>query len=308
MHGFIKHAVRFPRGLRAAGLTVGLAAALAACGSASTSASTSSGMSGMTSSATASASMGAMSGMAEPMYAGDGLSATSSGFTLVPVSGSASVPSGKAVAVRFEITDSAGVAVTAFQDDQTKLMHFYVVRSDLAGFQHVHPVMASDGTWSANLAALEPGTYREYASFITKNGGGAAIALVLSEQFTVAGAATSAALPAASSSTQVDGYSVTLSGGLMAGMEHTLTATVTENGAPVTDLQPYLDAYAHLTAFHQGDLAFAHLHPQGAVNGDHGGPTLAFDAQMAKSGSYRLFLQFQTGGVLHTAAITVHVG
>ena len=27
---------------------------------------------------------------------------------------------------------------------------------------------------------------------------------------------------------------------------------------------PYLDTYAHLTAFHEGDLAFAHLHPHGA--------------------------------------------
>jgi hypothetical protein len=94
----------------------------------------------------------------------------------------------------------------------------------------------------------------------------------------------------------------------MAGMEHTLTATVTKDGAPVSDLQPCLDTYAHLAAFHAGDLAFAHLHPQGTVNGDHGGPTLTFDAQMAKTGNYRLFLQFQTGGVLHTAAITLHVG
>jgi hypothetical protein len=155
---------------------------------------------------------------------------------------------------------------------------------------------------------MTPGTYRMYASFITKDSGGTAVALVLSKQFTVAGTATTTALPAATSSTQIDGYTVTLSGDLMAGMEHTLTATVTKNGAPVTDLQPYLDTYAHLTAFHEGDLAFAHLHPQGAVNGDHGGPTLTFAAQMAKTGSYRLFLQFQTAGVLHTAAITLHVG
>jgi len=45
-----------------------------------------------------------------------------------------------------------------------------------------------------------------------------------------------------------------------------------------------------------------------AVSGDHGGPTLTFDAQMAKVGNYRVFLQFQTGGVLHTAAITLRVG
>jgi hypothetical protein len=314
MHGFITHAVRLSRGLRAAALSAVLSAALAACGSAGTSASSStssgmSGMSGMGSSATASApaSMGAMSAMDEPMYTGDGLSVTSSGFTLVPASGSGSLPSGQAVALKFRIADASGMALTSYQDDQTKLMHFYVVRSDLAGFQHVHPTMAADGTWTANLAAMTPGTYRMYASFITKGSGGTAVALVLSRQFTVAGMALTTALPAVSTSAQVDGYTVTLSGELMAGMEHTLTATVTKNGAPVTDLQPYLDTYAHLTAFHEGDLAFAHLHPQGTVSGDHGGPTLTFAAQMAKTGDYRLFLQFQTGGVLHTAAITLHV-
>jgi hypothetical protein len=29
---------------------------------------------------------------------------------------------------------------------------------------------------------------------------------------------------------------------------------------------------------------------------------------MAESGNYRLFLQFQTNGILHTAAITVTAG
>jgi len=293
------------RRLLLAGMGTFLGLALAACGSTTPS----TAGAGSTSSSTAGmAGMPAgMSGMDEPMYTGDGLAATSSGFTLAPVSGTTSVSSGRAVAVTFRITDSSGKALTSYEDDQTKLMHFYAVRSDLSGFQHVHPTMASDGTWTASLAAMKPGAYRMYASFITKNSGGTAIALVLSKQFTVAGTVSAVTLPAAAPSTQVDGYTVTLSGELMAGMEHALTATVTKDGTPVTDLQPYLDTYAHLTAFHAGDLAFAHLHPQGAVNGDHGGPTLTFDAQMAKSGDYRLFLQFQTGGVLHTAAITVHV-
>ena len=309
------HTIRFtrPRRFAVAATSVLLGAVLAACGSNATptaaAGSTSAkptgmgGMAGMSASASASG----MSGMDEPMYTGTGLSAASSGFTLVPAAGSAALPAGEAVSLSFRIEDSAGMAVTSFEDDQTKLMHLYVVRSDLTGFQHVHPSMAADGTWTASLAAMTPGSYRAYASFITKDSSGTPIALVLSRQFTVAGTASTTALPAASSSTKVDGYTVTLTGDLMAGMEHTLTVTITRNGAPVTDLQPYLDTYAHLTAFHQGDMAFAHLHPQGAVNGDHGGPTLTFDAAMAASGDYRLFLQFQTSGVLHTAAITVHV-
>jgi hypothetical protein len=91
-------------------------------------------------------------------------------------------------------------------------------------------------------------------------------------------------------------------------MEHPLTVTITRGGKPVTDLQPYLDTYAHLTAFHEGDTAFAHLHPTTTVNGDHGGPELTFHAELPTAGNWRLFLQFQTAGTLHTAALTLHAG
>ena len=43
------------------------------------------------------------------------------------------------------------------------------------------------------------------------------------------------------------------------------------------------------------------------MNGDHGGPTLSFEAMLSQAGNWRLFLQFQTGGVLHTAEITLSV-
>lgn len=129
--------------------------------------------------------------------------------------------------------------VTVFEPDQTKPMHFYLIRSDLSGYQHVHPSMATDGTWTADLAALTPGT------------------------------AATAPIPAASPTTTVDGYTLTLSGQPMAGRADTMTLHVAQNGQPVTNLQPYLDTYAHLSAFHTGDLAFAHLHPSGVLAGSH---------------------------------------
>lgn len=241
------------------------------------------------------------------MPGGDGLAAESSGFRLV--SSAPSLPSGQPASVRFRITDIAGRAVTGFEPEQTKLMHFYLIRSDLTGFQHVHPTMGADGTWTAALApAVGPGSYRAFAQFIATDTTGKPVPLVLSEPLAVPGAATAAPLPTASTTTQVDGYTLTLAGDrLMAGVNHQLTVSVSQDGRPVTDLQPYLDTYAHLTAFHQGDLAFAHLHPHGQVNGDHGGPALSFEAALPKPGNWRLFVQFQTGGVLHTAAVTITV-
>jgi hypothetical protein len=241
------------------------------------------------------------------MPTGDGLTAESSGFRFVPTA--TSLVPGLATPFTFRITDPGGKAVTAFEPDQTKLMHFYLIRSDLTGFQHVHPTLSAEGTWTAPLAAVEPGSYRAYASFTARDSTGKPVPLVLSQPLTAPGAATTTPLPPASTTAQVDGYTLTLAGGqVTAGRSQDLTLTVSKNGEPVTDLQPYLDTYAHLSAFHNGDLGFAHLHPHGTVHGDHGGPALTFEAMLPKPGPWRLFLQFQTGGVLHTAAVTITAG
>jgi hypothetical protein len=168
--------------------------------------------------------------------------------------------------------------------------------------------MARDGTWTVTPAALNAGTYRYYVQFLP-HANATDGALVLSRPFTVTGAdaTMSSPPPAASTTTNVDGYTVTVTGTLMAGNHGSLSITITHAGKPVTDLQPYLDTYAHVTAIHAGDLAFAHLHPAGTVNGDHGGPSLAVNAELPEAGTYRLFIQFQTAGTLHTAAITATV-
>ncbi|MGW3654864.1 hypothetical protein ACWD6R_03740 [Streptomyces sp. NPDC005151] len=297
------------RAVAAAGTAVALALTLAACGSSSDSSS----MPGMdhganasvSSSHSASPSMSDMPGM-DHMAAGNGLSDNKDGYRLTPHD--ATLPSGKRAAYRFTVNGPDGKPVTDFAVDQTKRMHFYAIRSDLTGFQHIHPVMAADGTWTAGLTSLAPGSWRMFASFTPDTGAGKGKDFVLSRTVTVPGATTKTPLPAGAGSAEADGYTVTVKGEPMAGMAHPLTVTVSKDGEPVTDLQPYLDTYAHLTAFHEGDAAFAHLHPTTKVNGDHGGPDLAFHAELPTSGNWRLFLQFQTGGKLHTAALTLPVG
>jgi hypothetical protein len=247
----------------------------------------------------------AMPGM--DMATGDGLTSESAGFRFVPAA--ATLAPMQPSTFRFRITDTGRKPVTAFEPEQTKLMHFYLVRSDLAGFQHVHPTMAADGTWSAEFGATRPGTYRAYASFVTKDSSGKAVPLVLSEQVLVPGQVKSDSLPPAADTAQVDGYTLKLAGDRLTALAPgSLKVSVSKDGKPISDLQPYLDTYAHLTAFHEGDLAFAHLHPQGSVTGDHGGPDLSFDAALTKPGQWRLFLQFQTADVVRTAAVTVAVG
>lgn len=237
---------------------------------------------------------------------GDGLADAKDGYELT--STTTALPAGEKAAYRFRITGPDGKPVTRFAVDQTKRMHFYAIRSDLTGFQHLHPTMGDEGTWTADLAALKPGKWRMYASFIPDDGPGKGKDLVLSRTVTAPGDARRTPLPAAATSADVDGYTVTVKGDLTAGTTHPMTVGVSKGGKPVTDLQPYLETYAHLTAFHEGDQAFAHLHPRTEVKGDTGGPDLGFRAMLPKSGNWRLFLQFRTGGTLHTAALTLRVG
>ena len=75
--------------------------------------------------------------------------------------------------------------------------------------------------------------------------------------------------------------------------------------------EPYLGAGGHLVALREGDLAFLHVHP---ADDDHGGaPTdehddsVGFAATFPTEGRYRLFLQFQHEGRVHTVAFTQEV-
>jgi hypothetical protein len=293
-----------------AGVSAGAVVLLAACGSSSSNHTSaghagtsmpgmSTSMPGMTMSTSPSSSgMGGMN-----MSSGNGRAATVNGYTLTVHS---APMSGMAMPVTFTIAKD-GKTVTRFDPEQTKLMHFYLIRDDLSGFQHLHPTMDATGNWSVTPQAPTGGSYRIYVQFVPHaNASGGA--LVLSTPVTIGGSASpSATLPSPSSTTTIDGYTLTVAGTPKAGAETPLQITISKRGTPVTDLQPYLDTYAHVTAIRSGDLAFAHLHPAGTVNGDHGGPTLTVNADLPEAGTYRMFIQFQTAGQLHSAPITITV-
>jgi hypothetical protein len=105
----------------------------------------------------------------------------------------------------------------------------------------------------------------------------------------------------------VDGYQVRLDGELVAGSPSQVFATITRNGAPVTDLEPYLGAFGHLVTLRRSDLAYLHVHPDGATPAptDRAGPAIAFVADVPTPGEYRLYLDFQHAGAVHTAEFTV---
>ncbi|MEI7056307.1 hypothetical protein WBG06_10860 [Nocardioides sp. CCNWLW239] len=205
--------------------------------------------------------------------------------------------------LRFRILGDDHEPVTRFATAHGKKLHLIVVRRDLATFQHVHPVMAADGTWSVGADLAEAGTYRVFADFQPE---AAAEGLTLGQDLFVGGTYEPQPLPPAAGSSAISPYRVDLDGHLVAGKTSRLTLTVTKDGEPVTDLEPYLEAYGHLVALRDGDLAYLHVHPEGAP-GDGStepGPEITFSAEVPSAGTYRLFLDFQHAGEVRTAAFT----
>lgn len=228
-----------------------------------------------------------------------GLLVSDRGYTLEPVDAPADE-------FAFRIAGPDGQPVTRYDVAHDKQMHLIVARRDLSGFRHVHPELAPDGTWRVDTPLAGPGQWRAFADF-TPTGGEP---LTLGVDVTVPGELTERPLPAPATSTTVDGYTVTLTGAPQPGRTSSLTLTVSRDGQPVTDLEPYLGAYGHLVALRRGDLAYLHVHPDGTP-GDgrtRPGPAVTFLAEVPSAGSYRLYLDFQHGGRVHTAEFTVVAG
>jgi hypothetical protein len=230
-----------------------------------------------------------------------GLQVTADGLTLDVLTPTATA--GTRADFAFRILDDHGAAVTRFAPTHDKLMHLVLARRDLSGFQHVHPEMAADGTWHLPVTFAAAGDHRVFADF---QAAGHEEAVTLGADVAVAGAYRPVALPGPRLTATVDDYRVTLSGRLVPGTTSKLTLSVEKDGAPVTDLQPYLAAYGHLIALRQGDLAYLHVHPDGAP-GDgktSPGPAITFYAEVPSAGTYRLYLDFRHGGVVRTAEFT----
>ena len=217
------------------------------------------------------------------------------------------VAAGANVPLTFTITGPDNTPVTEYQVTHDQLLHLIAIRRDTTNFQHVHPVLAGDGTWSVPLDLSRAGEWRIFADFAPAGHEGS---MTLGVDLAVTGMYKPQPLPPVLPIAEVDGYTVSMDGALMPGEPVMLTLSVHKDAQPVTDLQPYLAAYGHLVVLRVGDLAYLHVHPDGEP-GDgrtEPGPEIIFHATAPSPGTYRLFLDFQHEGVVRTASFTAVTG
>jgi hypothetical protein len=230
-----------------------------------------------------------------------GLTARADGFTLALAD---RTPAAGRTRLAFQVLTSSGRPLLDYTREHEKDLHLIVVRRDLTGFQHVHPRLdRSTGTWSVDVR-LTPGVWRVVADLVPAGWDG----ITLADDVSVAGDFTPAALPAADRvatvGTDAGTYTVTLEGDTAPGASTVLTTRIELDGEPVTDLEPYLGAYGHLVAMRAGDLGYLHVHPEEGP----AGPGVDFATAFPEPATYRLFLDFQHRGQVHTAAFTVESG
>jgi hypothetical protein len=232
-----------------------------------------------------------------------GLAVAAAGYTLELLDDQ--LPAGTA-SLAFRVRGPDGAPVFDYDVEHVEDLHLIAVRRDLSGYQRVHPVLEPDGTWRAPLE-LTPGSWRVVADFTPSALG---LNVTLGSDLSVPGELTPQPLPEPAAVAEVDGFTVALTGELAAGRESELTLSVSRDGRPVTDLEPYLGAYGHLVVLRDGDLAYLHAHPVGEAGGAPAtpGPHIRFATTAPSAGDYRLFLDFQHDGVVRTAAFTVAAG
>ncbi len=216
----------------------------------------------------------------------------------------------------FSIEDQQGGLASEFAITHTKLMHVIVVRKDLAYFQHVHPEFnPSTKIFTVkNLTFPTNGEYRIFADFAVntgqKNQASVPSPITVSDDVSVGDAATyKPQFIGTEETTKVfDGIQTTLTthGQLTTGNEVMLMFNLSENGKPVTDLEPYLGALGHSVILKEATLDFIHAHPAQSVEVTQTG-AIDFMVKFPKPGTYKVFSQFQRGGKVITTDFVLSV-
>jgi hypothetical protein len=189
--------------------------------------------------------------------------------------------------------------VVDFDVQHEKLMHLFLVSSDLARFAHEHPEPEGGGVFRLRYRFPAPGQYRIFADVAPKDAG----SQVLSATLSVGEGPVAAASPAV----KAPESRVTLSlpeGGVPAGRTVTVTATLTDtSGRAIQDLEPWLGAMGHLLLVHTDAATFAHAHPDDREPGVGQDGRIPFLVRVPKPGRYKGWIQFQRHGKVETLEI-----
>jgi hypothetical protein len=232
--------------------------------------------------------------------------------------------------------------------DHGHLMHLFLVRlPEMDEFYHLHPEESAAGMFTeASVPSMPEGRYAVFADIVRESGFPdtmtAQLNLPAAGEGSPIGDDSSVAAPKISAAT-VGVTTVPL--GADEHVEWVLDAktlqsqkptllrfrVIGKNGAPATDLQPYMGMAGHLVILKRDLSVFAHVHPAGsipmaalmlvqkldepsgsamtmaAMHPETVPAEITFPYGFPQSGDYRLFLQLKRAGQIETAVFDARV-
>jgi len=225
------------------------------------------------------------------------------------------------------------VVVKEFEEVHTKLFHLFVISQDMEHFEHIHPRMGDDGTWTIETSVPKAGYYQVLCDFMPRGGSGQFLtAPLITANYT-------GDLVTDSAHLQPDTVFRKSAGGLTAALSFypaqptsgqyvhlNLELTDAASGKPVTDLQTYLGQFSHMLLMSEDMATYVHSHPINLIveqedaaapeyiiapDADldviRGGPRVTFDALLPKAGRFRAWIQFQRNNRVITLPFTFAV-
>ncbi|MBD0383162.1 hypothetical protein [Paenibacillus sedimenti] len=204
-----------------------------------------------------------------------------------------------------QVQDKDGKPVQDFEIQHEKLMHLIIVSKDLSYFEHIHPEYKGNGLFTITTKFPNGGDYKLYADFVPKGGEKS----VKEHVVTVEGAAPHVAAlnPDTDKPKAIENKEVTLSfDKLKAGEELTINFNIKNETTkqPISNLQPYLGAVGHVVIISEDTGLYLHVHP---MDEKATGPDAKFMTTFPKSGTYKIWGQFQHEGKVFTVPFTVKV-
>jgi hypothetical protein len=208
--------------------------------------------------------------------------------------------------------------VKEFHVTHDKLFHLFIVSQDMSDFQHIHPTLEPDGSFTIETTLARAGNYKIYSDIYPNDGA----PQVLQQNLVTAGY--SSDLLGGEPRLAPDTSLIKTAGGIkfelklepakiIAGQPSVLKYHLTDGatGQPVRDLVPYLGAWGHTLILSEDQSDYVHSHPEELVPDSEdkaklrGGPDVTFNALLPRPGNYRIWSQFQRGDTLTTVSFTV---
>ncbi len=209
---------------------------------------------------------------------------------------------GQPVHLSLRLTDGHGALVSDLKVVHEKKLHLIMVRDGLDVFAHVHPESEGEGLFGVTVIFPAPGTYLLYADFTSEGG---QVATIRSE-LRVEGAPPAAPALEAHVPGRIQTSELLADIGVqkMQNMHRVSFSLMDLNGAPISDLEPYLGAMGHLVIIAANGFDYVHAHPLGAGQANE----VAFEVHFPAPGLYKGWGQFQRAGQVMNVPFVVRIG